>query len=69
APGGGALSLVMKVGDTISTSEGDKVVSQVSLPGSTTDDRKFETRCMDATGRLLIHVTFADGTTSLLLGQ
>jgi hypothetical protein len=69
APGGGALSLVMKAGDTISTSEGDKVVSQVSLPGSTTDDRKFETRCMDATGRLLIHVTFSDGSTSLLLGQ
>ena len=67
--GGGALSLVMKAGDTISTSEGDKVVSQISLPGATTDDRKFESPCMDATGRLLIHVTFADGTTSLLLGQ
>ncbi|MBL9182540.1 MAG: choice-of-anchor D domain-containing protein [Verrucomicrobiaceae bacterium] len=69
APGGGALSLVMKVGDTISTSEGDKVVSAISLPGSTTDDRKFEARCLDATGRLLIHVTFADGSTSLLLGN
>ena len=69
ASGGGALSLVVKVGDTISTSEGDKVVSEISLPGTTTDDRKFESRCMDTTGRLLIHVTFADGTTSLLLGQ
>lgn len=69
ASGGGALSLVMKVGDTISTSEGDKVVSEISLPGSSTDDRKFESRCIDTTGRLLVHVTFADGTTSLLLGQ
>jgi parallel beta-helix repeat protein len=69
APGGGALSLVMKVGETISTSEGDKVVSEITLPGATSDDRMFELNCMDATGRLLIHVSFSDGTTSLLLGQ
>ena len=69
APGGGALSLVIKVGDTITMTEGDKVAAQISLPGITTDDRKFESRCMDATGRLLIHVTFPDGSTSLLLGQ
>jgi hypothetical protein len=59
----------MKVGDTISTSEGDKVVSEITLPGSTTDDRKYEQRCIDATGRLLIHVTFPDGSNSLLLGN
>jgi hypothetical protein len=69
APGGGALSLVMKVGDIISTGTGNKVVAELALPGATSDDRKFEERCMDATGRLLIHVTFSDGTTSLLLGQ
>ena len=69
APGGGALSLVVKVGDTINTSEGNKSVSEISLPGATSDDRKFEARCIDTTGRLLIHVTFVDGTTSLLLGQ
>ncbi|MBL9182814.1 MAG: M36 family metallopeptidase [Verrucomicrobiaceae bacterium] len=69
ATGGGALSLVMKVGDIISTGTGNKVVAEIALPGATSDDRKFEERCMDATGRLLIHVTFSDGTTSLLLGQ
>jgi hypothetical protein len=69
APGGGALSLIMKVGDTISTSEGNKVISKISLPGGTSEDRKFESRCMDASGRLLIHVTFPDGSTSLLLGN
>ena len=48
---------------------GDKVVSRGPLSETNTHDRKHEARCMDATGRLLIHVTFSDGTTSLLLGQ
>ena len=68
ASGGGPLSLVIRVGETLTTSEGNKVVSEITLPGSTTDDRKFEGRCMDATGRLLIFVLFSDGTSSLLLG-
>jgi hypothetical protein len=68
APGGGALGLVLKVGDTINTGTGPKVVAEITLPGATSEDRKFESRCIDASGRLLIHVTFADGTTSLLLG-
>jgi hypothetical protein len=59
----------MKVGDIISTSEGNKFVSEISLPGGTSEDRQFESRCMDASGRLLIHVTFPDGSTSLLLGN
>ena len=60
---------MMLVGETVSTSEGNKIVSQISLPGITTDDRKYEIRCIDVTGRMLIHVTFDDGTSSLLLGQ
>ncbi|MFO1439750.1 MAG: choice-of-anchor tandem repeat NxxGxxAF-containing protein [Verrucomicrobiaceae bacterium] len=68
ASGGGPLSLVLRVGETLTTSEGSKIVSEITLPGSTTDDRKYETRCIDATGRLLIYVRFDDGTSSLLLG-
>ena len=63
------MRLVLKVGDSINTSEGLKTISGISVPGTTTDDRKFESVCIDDNGNILVHITFADGTTSLLLGQ
>ena len=65
----GAIRLVLKVGDSINTSEGFKTISGISVPGTSTDDRKFESVCIDDNGNILVHITFGDGTTSLLLGQ
>lgn len=65
----GAFRLVLKVGDSINTSQGVKTIAGISLPGATTDDRKFESVCLDDNGNILVHITFSDGSTSLLLGQ
>ena len=69
SPRGGPLELVMLVGDTVTTSEGPKVISNVSLPGGTSEDRKFESPCMDIRGRVIVHVTFSDNSTSVLLSR
>ena len=55
--------------DSINTSQGVKTIAGISLPGATTDDRKFESVCLDDNGNILVHITFSDGSTSLLLGQ
>lgn len=48
---------------------GDKVVSRGPLSETNTHDRKYEARCMDATGHPHIHVALADGSTGLLPGN
>ncbi len=68
AAGGGALSLVMAVGDLVNfPGGGSDTISQITIPGSSTEDRKCETKTIDAAGHLLVHVTYASGRTGSLL--
>ena len=67
APGGGALSLVLTVGDTLNTGNGPETVSQIIIPGTSSADRLNEVRSVSATGRILVHVTYASGDTGAYL--
>ncbi|MBX7212368.1 MAG: hypothetical protein K1X78_28945, partial [Verrucomicrobiaceae bacterium] len=67
AANGGALTLVLRTGDTMSTSQGTKTISNVDFPGSGTTDRRWEQPVMDSTGRLLVYVTFIGGATTQVL--
>ncbi|HEY1082783.1 MAG TPA: tail fiber protein, partial [Prosthecobacter sp.] len=66
-PDGGALALALRKGDVISTSEGSKTILKIDVPGSTQTDRRWEQPVMDSTGRMVVFVTFTDGSTSQLL--
>lgn len=67
APGGGPLSLVMKVGDTIVINGTSETIAEMVIPGGTSDDRKYETHTMDNTGRILVHLTYTSGKTGIQL--
>ena len=67
AAGGGALSLVIKVGDVVPVSGGTDTIVAMTIPGSGTADRKYETKTMDVNGRILVHVTYASGKTGVFL--
>ncbi len=67
APNGGALSLVFRKGASVVTTEGSKVVTKIDLPGSGQTDRRWEQPVMDSAGRLVVYVTFADGSTSQVI--
>ncbi|MBB5040074.1 DUF7453 family protein [Prosthecobacter dejongeii] len=67
APNGGALSLVFRKGASVVTTEGTKVVTKIDLPGSGQTDRRWEQPVMDSTGRIVVYVTFADGSTSQVI--
>ncbi|MBX7208126.1 MAG: hypothetical protein K1X78_07440 [Verrucomicrobiaceae bacterium] len=67
AANGGALSLVLRAGDTMTTTQGVKTISNVDFPGSNTTDRRWEQPVMDSTGRLLVYVTFVGGATTQVL--
>jgi hypothetical protein len=68
APNGGALTLVLRTGDTITTTQGVKTIKNVDFPGSGATDRRWEQPVMDSTGRLLVFVTFTDlGTAQVLV--
>jgi hypothetical protein len=64
---GGALTLVLKIGDVITTSSGARTVADFSVPGSSSSDRKSEVVSMDAAGHILVFVTFDDGGTAEIL--
>ena len=69
-PNGGALSLVIRTGDTITTTQGARIIQKVDFPGSGSTDRRWEQPVMDATGRLIVFVTFttaSGGTTQILV--
>ncbi|MBX7211831.1 MAG: NF038122 family metalloprotease [Verrucomicrobiaceae bacterium] len=67
AANGGALSLLLRTGDTLNTSQGLKTISNVDFPGSGNTDRRWEQPVMDSTGRLLVYVTFVGGATTQVL--
>lgn len=64
---GGPLSLVLRKGESVPTSEGTKVVEKIDLPSSNQTDRRWEQPVMDDAGRILIYVTFTDGSTSQII--
>jgi mRNA-degrading endonuclease HigB of HigAB toxin-antitoxin module len=63
----GAFQLVIRAGETVTTTEGSKVVQKLDFPGAGSTDRRWEQPVMDNTGRLLVHVQFLDGSTSQVL--
>ncbi|MDB6120764.1 MAG: hypothetical protein JWO08_4545, partial [Verrucomicrobiaceae bacterium] len=67
AANGGALGLILKVGDIINTGGVNETVSQIIVPGSASDDRMNEVRTVDAAGRVMAHVTYLSGKTGILL--
>jgi hypothetical protein len=67
AANGGALSLLMKLGDTIQTATGPEIVTQFILPGGASNDRLSEVKTVDAAGRVLVHATYQSGKTGILL--
>ncbi len=66
-PNGGPLALAMRKGETIPTTEGPKVVTKIDVPGSNQTDRRWEQPVMDSAGRMVVYVTFADGSTSQVI--
>ena len=64
---GGTPQLLLRTGDSMPTSQGNKVVADIDLPGSNMDQRPWELPVMDNSGRLLILVTFLDGSTSQVI--
>ncbi|MDB6120542.1 MAG: hypothetical protein JWO08_4323, partial [Verrucomicrobiaceae bacterium] len=66
--GGGPLVLVTMVGDVVNVAAGgSETIAQMVVPGTATDDRKYETKVIDATGHILVHVTYASGRTGIFL--
>ncbi|HND56140.1 MAG TPA: hypothetical protein PLV92_27175, partial [Pirellulaceae bacterium] len=49
------------------TSQGSKIVANIDLPGSGMDIRPWQQNVMDNQGRLLLIVTYTDGTTSQVI--
>ncbi|MBX7212045.1 MAG: FG-GAP repeat protein [Verrucomicrobiaceae bacterium] len=67
AAGGGSLTLVLRTGDPMTTTQGVKTILKVDFPDSGVTDRRWEQPVMDATGRLIVIVTFTDGATAQVL--
>ncbi|MBX7208625.1 MAG: NHL repeat-containing protein [Verrucomicrobiaceae bacterium] len=61
---GAAPTLVLRTGSTMATSQGPKTIFKFDLPASNTNERRWEQPVMDATGRILVLVTFTDNATS-----
>jgi hypothetical protein len=66
---GAAPTLILRTGDSMTTSQGSKTVFNIDIPGSNMDVRPWEQSVMDDTGRILIIVTFTDGSTSQVIAQ
>ncbi len=69
AAGGGALTMVLRTGDPLVTTQGTKTIANIDFPGTTqgtleTTDHRWEQTVIDGTGRLLVNLRFTDGSTS-----
>lgn len=67
AASGGALSLIVKVGDTFTINSVTETVASISVPGASSSDRLYETKTMDSAGHVLIYVTYQSGKTGMIL--
>jgi hypothetical protein len=63
----GAFLLVLRAGESIVTTEGTKTIQKIDIPGSGSTDRRWEQPVMDNTGRMILLVTFTDGSSSQVL--
>jgi hypothetical protein len=59
--------LLLRTGDSMTTSKGDKIVANIDMPGTNMDIRPWELPVMDNDGRVLMVITFTDGTTSQVI--
>ncbi len=59
--------LLLRTGDTMTTTQGSKTVYDIDLPGSNMDIRPWELPVMDDTGRLLLYITFTEGSTNQVI--
>ncbi|MBL9143545.1 MAG: hypothetical protein JNM99_07650 [Verrucomicrobiaceae bacterium] len=64
---GGAPVLLLRTGANMSTSQGSKTVDDIDLPGSGMDIRPWELPVMDNNGRVLMIITYTDGTTAQVI--
>ena len=69
APGGGALSLVLEVGDTFTINSATETVWQISIPGGSTNDRQYERKSMDQYGHIIMFVIYESGKTGIVLSD
>ena len=67
AVGGGALSLILQVGQTVQDQAGPAIIGAMLIPGTASSDRLNEVRCMDAAGHVLVHVTYDSGATGVVV--
>lgn len=64
---GGPLTLALRKGQPLTTTQGAKTIQKIDLPGSGQTDRRWEQPVMDSTGRILVYITFTDGSTTQIL--
>jgi hypothetical protein len=64
---GAAPALVLRTGDLMTTSQGSKTVFDIDIPGSSQDVRIWEQSVMDDTGRILLVITYTDGSTAQVI--
>jgi hypothetical protein len=64
---GGAPVLLLRTGDSMTTTQGSKTVDDIDLPGSNMDMRPWELPVMDNNGRVLMIITYTDGTTAQVI--
>ncbi|MES2737885.1 MAG: choice-of-anchor D domain-containing protein [Verrucomicrobiota bacterium] len=64
---GGPLALALRKGQAVTTTQGVKTIQKIDFPGSGQTDRRWEQPVMDGDGRLLVYITFTDGSSTQLL--
>ena len=67
AAGGGALSLALKVGDTITGNGVTRTVGAFIVIGTASSDRLNEVVSMNAAGQILVWISYTNGDTGMLL--
>ena len=62
-----AKVLLLRTGSSMATAQGTKTIADIDIPGSNMDISPWEQTVMDNAGRLLVIVTFTDGSTSQII--
>ena len=56
--------LVLRTGDPMTTSQGVKTIFNIDIPGSNMDIRPWQQTLIDFSGRMVVHVTYMDGSSA-----
>ena len=67
AAGGGALSLALKVGDSITSHGVTRTIGDLIVVGTATSDRLSEVTSMNAAGQIMVWALYTNGDTGILL--